>query len=329
MSRENMRYIDLGDDDERNNNNSINNPLNPEEYNVNVNVNVNNNDNDNCYKKTKKTIENCINYVSDKWNEQSICRQRVIIGVGVTTVILGLYASASAIVRAKSETQRSDHSRAKPFQNVIPKEIEYNPNSDRWLNFITASVSLQLRDETCTHEEGISWTRLTQILQQAPELKNASGQSKSVIQTYNLANSDHAKVMEWLHNVITGCDEELTEFMRFNDTDITEVIQFVMNQSVGFTFFSNSVSKSTSVLDIGLIRFPTKELPYLKLYRIQLSGTFSGSGFTMFFSGAEERILTVNVKSCEYHPNNIILQRINPEYVDKTIARFEDMLLRD
>ena len=46
----------------------------------------------------------------------------------------------------------------------------------------------------------------------------------------------------------------------------------------------------------------------------------------MMVAGAEERTLTATVSSRKFFPNVDILQRINPEYVDQTIARFEDTL---
>ena len=74
-----------------------------------------------------------------------------------------------------------------------------------------------------------------------------------------------------------------------------------------------------------MVLFPTKQTPYLKLYRLQLTGTFSGSKFMMISYG-EERTLTAIIDSLKFFPRVELLQRINPEYVDQTIARFEDML---
>ena len=325
MSLENMSYIELGDDER--NINSINNPFNPEEYNVNVNVNVNvnNNDNDNCYKKTKKTIENCINYVSDKWNNLSLCSRGAIITAGTGAV---LFVACYAIAKAAFPPKESHSWRVMPFQNISKTGIKYDTSADTWLKYLTATVSLQLRDLCKSQREGyIPWIMLRGILLQHPALQ--PGKTAYGEETY-AGEFTEPKVKDWLTNrFVKKYDEEISDAVRIHDPEVTEVIRFVANQSTWFSIIPKSVSNSTSLLDIGMIRFPTKDNPYVKLYRIQLTGAFSGSSHIMPSGGDETRVLTATVDSCNYYPNDIVLQRINPEYVDKTIARFEDMLLRD
>jgi hypothetical protein len=74
-----------------------------------------------------------------------------------------------------------------------------------------------------------------------------------------------------------------------------------------------------------MIRFPTKPEPYVKLYRLQLKGTYTGRRASVV-TYDEERILTANVTSRKYYPNDDLLQRLAPENIKSTISRFEYML---
>jgi len=74
-----------------------------------------------------------------------------------------------------------------------------------------------------------------------------------------------------------------------------------------------------------MIRFPTKKDPYVKLYRLQLRGTFSGNRFMMVITNGEERILTATVSSRKYYPRDELLQCIESETIRTSLATFEDM----
>ena len=214
------------------------------------------------------------------------------------------------IAKPKSPAEKSVRSR------MLLEKGTYNKDIDARLKFIAAEVSNTVKD-VCDAGGDISWDTLQGILLQHPVLQ--SGETTHRQETF-AGEFTEPKVKTWLHEFVTEYDTDVYDAVRIHDDEITEVIRFVANQSV---------SNSASLLDIGMIRFPTKDNPYVKLYRIQLTGAFSGSSHIMPSGGDETRVLTATVDSCNYYPNDIVLQRINPEYVDKTIARFEDMLLRD
>ena len=253
----------------------------------------------------------CKEFFSNHWG-------KIAIAAGVVTIFAAYYAIAAL-------PPKESHSwRVMPFQNISKTDIKYDTSADTWLKYLTATVSLQLRDLCKSQREGyIPWIMLRGILLQHPALQpreTAYGEK-----TY-AGEFTEPKVKDWLDKFVTECDKEVSDAARLHDPEITEVIRFVANQSTWFSIIPKSVSNSTSLLDIGMIRFPTKDNPYVKLYRLQLTGAFSGSSHIMPSGGDETRVLTATVDSCSYYPNVDILQRINPEYVDKTIARFEDTL---
>ena len=233
-----------------------------------------------------------------------------------------MYAAVSAIVKASSPTQKSCSLRVLPFHDVLSKDTyTYDKGIDNRLKFITADVSNKLKDEYAARGD-ISWDTLQGFLLQNTALRH--GEPVHAEKPF-AGKFTEPEMKTWLDEFVKECDTEISDALRINDPQITEVIQFVANQSVGFSILPKSVSNSTSLLDIGMIRFPTKGTPYVNLYRFQLTGTFSGSRF-MMVAGAEERTLTATVSSRKFFPNVDIWQRINSEYVDKTIARFEDTL---
>jgi len=73
-----------------------------------------------------------------------------------------------------------------------------------------------------------------------------------------------------------------------------------------------------------MIRFPTKNNPYVKLYRLQLSGTFVGSKHMMIF-GKKERTFTASVNSRKYYPREELLQRFSQETIQSILIKFESM----
>ena len=265
-----------------------------------------------------------IKYLADKWKTKSGKAVIIVSGFAVTSILLYTVASAISIVGAKP--QKSDHSRVIPFQ-VISDRTEYDENVNTWLKYVTATVSLQLRD-LCHAGGDMTWDTMQGILLNCPELKpDKESITNHTEATYTGKLVDNmATIKKWLmDNIVSVNDNDLLNAVRIHDNEITEVIQFVTTETVDLQFLPNSVSKSTSLLDIGMVLFPTKQTPYLKLYRLQLTGTFSGSKF-MAIPYGQERTLTAIIDSLKYYPRDELLQRINPEYVDKTIARFEDTL---
>ena len=129
----------------------------------------------------------------------------------------------------------------------------------------------------------------------------------------------------WLYNFINKHDCDVFDAARIHNPEIRQVIQFVGDQSVEFNVFSKAVSNSTDLIDIGMIRFPTKQDPYVKLYRLQLKGKFVGKRFMMIFTSGEERSITANISSLKYYPRDELLQRIQSENVKNTLKKFESM----
>ena len=259
----------------------------------------------------------CINYFKKKWKTPT---GKIVIVASIVLITVGVYAAVSGIVQAASSTEQTDHSRVMPFSDTASGI--YNKDIDDRLKFVTAIVSLQLRN-ICNVEENISWDTLQNILAQCTVLE-ADQNITYGEETYSGKFSE-TDVSTWFYDFVKNHDSDVLDASRIHSTEINEVIQFVANQTVDFHVFSKSVSSSSSLLDIGMIRFPTKKDPFVKLYRLQLKGAFSGKRFMMVFTSGEERILTATVTSCKYYPRNDLLQHIQTDKIKTIVRTFEDM----
>ena len=243
----------------------------------------------------------------------------------IVSGVLAGYAIVSAIVRATTGEQVTENRRVMPFTETSLGT--YDKDIDEHLKFITASVSLQLRRLCDIEGADMSWESLQAILAQCPVLE-ADKDRVYGEETFNGEFSETA-VSAWLYDFINTHDSDVLDASRIHNPEIRQVIQFVGDQSVEFNVFSKAVSKSTDLIDIGMIRFPTEKDPCVKLYRLQLKGQFSGKKFMMVFSSGETRSITASVSSQKYYPRDELLQRIQriqPDTVKNALEKFESML---
>ena len=239
----------------------------------------------------------------------------------IVSGVLAGYAIVSAIVRATAGEQVTENRRVMPFTETSLGT--YDKDIDDHLKLITATISLQLEKLCDTEGADMSWESLQAILAQCPVLEPDQERVYGE-ETYS-GKFSKVDVNTWLYDFINKHDSDVRDAARIHDQEICQVIKFVGDQAVGFNFFSKAVSKSTDLLDIGMIRFPTKTDPCVKLYRLQLRGTFVGERFMMIFT-KEDRSLTASVSSRKYYPRKELLQRIQPDAIKNTIEKFESML---
>ena len=239
----------------------------------------------------------------------------------VLTGFLAGYAIVATIVRAAKDAKVTEESHSMPFNDTYLGI--YNKDIDDRLKYITAAVSIQLRKLCDTAGADMSWESLEAILAQCPVLEPDQDRVYGE-ETINGEFSE-VDVNTWLYDFINKHDSDVRDAARIHDQEICQVIKFVGDQAVGFNFFSKAVSKSTDLIDIGMIRFPTKTDPCVKLYRLQLRGTFVGERFMMIFT-KEDRSLTASISSRKYYPRVELLQRIQPDVIKNTIEKFESML---
>jgi hypothetical protein len=258
--------------------------------------------------------------LKELWKRKTKRGKMAILLVGGVITLTLVYVISSAIVsgvrKVSTDTQNSILPLTIVSMGVYDKEV------DDTLRFITAATVIQFRD-MCDNGISISWDAMQSILAQNTALEKDHNELRA-IDTFPGTNFSESIVKTWLYDFLKSTDTDVFEAARMHESEILRVIDLVQNSSA-FDFFANHVSNSYTLLDIGLIRFPTKTDPYVKVYRLQLIGLFSGDSF-MMASRNTHRELSAHVYSCKYHPRYDLLKYIPREMIQDTLARFEHML---
>jgi hypothetical protein len=249
-----------------------------------------------------------------------------IIITGCSVVLVCAWAITAGIAMARTGVSRNEKVRILPFNNVsklAPTDLYYNKDVDDKLKFILATVAIELRDK-CTDGNSISWGDMQSILAQCPAVqKNPKEKEINETGTFVGEFSD-TNVKTWLYKFLKENDTDVFDVARIHDNEIKEVIDFIQNCSTHH-FWADDVFNSYDLLDIGMMRFPTKTEPYVKIYRLQLTGLFSGSSF-MTASRNITRSISASVYSCKYLPRDDLLERLSPDMIKSTLVKFEHML---
>ena len=293
----------------------LNNPINASNYESSISAILEDLDRSPAPSRARAAWESTKNACAKVW-EHPAGKTAVIL-----TGVLSGYAIVAAIVRAAKDAKVTEESRSMPFNDTYLGT--YNKDIDDRLKYITAAVSIQLRKLCDTQGADMSWESLEAILAQCPVLEPDQDRVYGE-ETINGEFSE-VDVNTWLYDFINKHDSDVRDAARIHDQEIRRVINFVREQTVEFNVFSKAVSTSTNLIDIGMIRFPTKNDPCVKLYRLQLRGQFVGKKFMMVFSSGVNRSITASVSSHKYYPRNELLQRIQPDAVKNTLEKFESM----
>jgi len=244
---------------------------------------------------------------------------KVLLVICVASMVWATCAEISSMVKKSKGEKVTEVRRVMPFNETSLGT--YNKDIDENLKLITATVSLQLKD-LCNKGSDVTWESMKAILAQCPALE---ADQKRVYgeETYQVDKYNETSMSTWIYDFIKRQDGDVFDAARIHDNEIREVIRFVESQTVSFDIFSNTVYSSMDLLDIGMIRFPTKKNPYVKLYRLQLKGTYSGERYMMMKD--EKRAITASISSHKYYPRDELLQHIRPENIKNIIDKFESM----
>ena len=326
---ENESYFDIkiNNDNEKNNiqehpihneNNNIQESLNNEENN-NIPESLNNEENNNIQELriNNEQSSKCTRAWKTAWENK--CGKTAIIITGGLIVLTALYAGVAGIVSLSKNVTKDETVHVLPFNNISMGI--YNKDVDERLRFLTANVAIELR-KLCDKDKPISWEVMQSVLAQCPVLEKDEKELR--VDDKFCKDFSEANVNTWLYDFLKINDMDVFNAARIHESDIKKVTEFMQNSST-HNWMADHVSKSYDLLDIGMIRFPTKTDPYIKLYRLQLSGKFSGSSY-IFASYGINRSLSVTVYACKYYPRDELLKCLSPNMIKTTLVNFEHML---
>jgi hypothetical protein len=261
----------------------------------------------------------------------------VLSGVG-TAVVIGLSAGTFIItlplfVIGYSGDMTDEH-RILKFRDIVSPGT-YDDLVDKRLKFVTAIAAMEIK-HLCDSNDAtmLTWNHLEQIMNNCVILEKGDDSIVNVTKTLSLSDienvenkRDHLK--QWLWNVIQHADSDVYETTRLNDNEIDFILDVAL-KDVGvhglFTLLCNSVHAYADILDIGFIRFPTSEFPYIKLYRIRISSRAEGTR-TVFFSNGVDASMSVEVASRKYYPRMDLIDDVSTDIIEKSIMSFSDTLV--
>jgi len=88
------------------------------------------------------------------------------------------------------------------------------------------------------------------------------------------------------------------------------------------TFFWNREERYDKVLEVGIVRFPLKEDPYVKLYRIQLFAWFISN--RILFAQNDKAGFDMEVDVMNFKANSELIDKINDEMVQNMLDKLID-----
>jgi len=119
----------------------------------------------------------------------------------IMTGIVATYAIVSSIVKASRSVQMSGKTRVMPFNNITSGI--YNKDIDDRLKFVTALVSIQLR-QLCNTGGDVSWDTLQAMMLQCPVLE--PDQNKTDAQETFSGKFSETNVSTWFYDVVKKHD---------------------------------------------------------------------------------------------------------------------------
>jgi len=251
------------------------------------------------------------------------------LGVGIFPFII-----AGAIVNRE---RINDH-KVLEFQNIIAPG-EYNKIKDELLKFATATAALEIK-KRCASCENITWDNLEKIMNECVVLEKGRSSTVNEMKTKTLKDLEDVEdkvgyLKLWFRNLIERADSDVYDAMRLGSDEIDSVMSLVLKDvgvhgdfSVsgickGFlSLFANSIHAKKDILDIGMLRFPTEDRPYVKLYRIRLSSRADGDR-VLFIGGDMKVSASVELTSRKYYPRLELIKNLSSDFVSTTVSTFE------
>jgi hypothetical protein len=238
-------------------------------------------------------------------------------------------AVAPFAIASLVNTDRSDGHKVLEFQNIIAPE-EYNKITDDRLRFVTATAALKIK-RMCDSSTGVTWEQLEKVMNECVILERGGDSTVDKMETKTLKNledvdgdkSEYIKL--WFRDLIRQADPDVYEAMRLNGCEIDRVIKLAL-KDVGvhdfWSLFANKIYAREDILDIGMIRFPTEEHPYMKLYRVRVSSRADGARI-LFFGGGMEACVSIELTSRKYYPRMDMFKTLPSDFVGTVISTFE------
>ena len=252
----------------------------------------------------------------------------LILGATFGTVV-GLYPFM--LLGSIVNRDRTDEHNVLEFQNIICPGV-YNQITDDRLKFVTATAALEIKRmcDSCTN---ITWSQLEKVMNECVMVEKGDDSTINKLETKTLGDledvEDKVEYLKlWFKDLVKKADPDVYESMRLKGDEIDTVLDLVL-KDVGvhgfLSLFASSIHAKKDIMDIGFLRFPSDDHPYVKLYRIRVSSRADGARI-LFFGGGMEASVSVELTSRKYYPRLDMFKSISSDIVTSKISTFEKAL---
>jgi len=250
------------------------------------------------------------------------------VAVGAVVAFMFVTSVACTVMDYKGTTY--EH-KVLEFQNIIAAG-EYNKIVDERLRFVTAIAALEIR-RMCDSSTNITWEQLEKVMNECVMLEKSDDSTVNKLESKTFSEIKDASdkvgyLKEWIRNLVLQADSDVYDAMRLTDDDLDSVLGLVLKDTGihdGWTFFVNSHDIERDLLDIGMIRFPTDDRPYVKLYRI-LVRVRAKNRRILFLESGKHATTSVEFTSRKYYPRMDMFKSLSSDVVSTGISTFEKAL---
>lgn len=253
--------------------------------------------------------------------------------VAVGAMVAFMFVTSVACIVIESKGTTYEH-KVLEFQNIIAPG-EYNKIVDERLRFVTAIAALEIRRmcDSSTNSTNITWEQLEKVMNECIMLEKSDDSTVNKFESKTFSEIKDASdkvgyLKEWIRNLVLQADSDVYDAMRLTDDDLDSVLRLVLKDTGihdGWTFFVNSHDIERDLLDIGMIRFPTDDRPYVKLYRILVRVRAKNSRI-LFLEGGKHATTSVEFTSRKYYPRMDMFKSLSSDVVSTSISAFETAL---
>jgi hypothetical protein len=259
-------------------------------------------------------------------------------GAALAVVIAG---GVSGIVAASRDTASKDDTYQMEFQNVAGIDAPTRRGAarrqyfglDPRLKVVTAMLVLRMRDMCTAADKEVNWDDVQAMLNQCILLRKKTDDvdfmSSVTSKEYGSSPDKDAYLKKWFHDLIHQHDTDVEKTTRMFGKELDALVD-ICTESVTSTenayldFFYGKVHQSLTIIDMSMIRFPTPEVPYIKVYRLRCNSSFDGL-CGMFAGGSSHTsALRVELNTRTYEPNDGIV--VTPDVIARLDAEMMKIL---
>jgi hypothetical protein len=235
----------------------------------------------------------------------------------------------------RNNIKRSHFVVAPSFGNLTSEScIMMDDNLKRSLFLVSTRISSILKN---SNDDQLTWETLLHTMLQCPFVEKDDSIEKNVHETKTSTMSEYfnygryvydklqEETFEWLKEKISN-DEYITLIGEDNLKKLAVIFSTYGSDTSSFSeFFADADSDEMKLLDVGIVRYPSVNRPYIELFRIEIYSKNTESKILSF--GTTESQIILDMHSKKFVPNNVLLDQINQDMKAVIDREFEKMML--